>query len=307
MTAKMTPALQITDEKLVSCTIDENEFPAYDNTANYAASTDETPVKVIADHVIYESLQADNQGNDPTDEENQGVWWTKLTSSNRWAPFDSYIQNQASAEEAATWVIEPGANVTAIALFNLNAFSVTIEVSDPIDGVVYDETFSLVDNTGVVDAYSYFFSPIVTLSEFCVSGLPPYASAQITITVSSPGGTAKVGQIAMGYAEVIGETLDEMPLTVNDYTRLNETFDGRTFPTIRGYARKSAPAITVDSFRVPYLERRIMQQRGVPTIWSFDTIDGEDRLLYFGYFENISFIYVNHKKSTLDLDLRSLV
>jgi hypothetical protein len=303
MTAKMIPVLPITDALLTSSTIaepDTGDGAAYVPETTYALAA-----TVSKNHVNYESVQAGNTGNDP--ETDDGTWWSKQLATNRWAVFDGYIQNQSTQADSATWVITPGAITNSVSLFNLTGESVTITVTDPIEGVVYDQTFLLVDNSAVIDAYTYFFSPIVTIDNLCITDLPPFGSAAISVTVTNTGGIAAVGQIAFGYAEVIGTTMDEVALGVNDFTRLNEDSFGRTFPVVRGYARTAIPAIAVDSFRVTYLERKLADQRGKPTVWAFDTRYGENQLAYLGFYNSYNFLYQYAEKSFLDLDIRSLV
>lgn len=303
MSAKMIPVLTITDAILTSSTIAEPD--AGDGAAWAAGTTYALAATVSKNHVNYESVQAGNLGNDP--ETDDGTWWTAGLATNRWGVFDGYLQNQTTQANSATWVITPGTVVNSVSFFNMAAAEVTIIVTDPTDGEVYNETFPLVDNDAVIDAYTYFLSPIVTKSNFCVTDIPPYAAAAISITVTETGGTVSVGQISLGYYETLGETIDEVPLGIDDYTRLNEDAFGRTSPAIRGYARTAAASISVDASRVPYLERLLAGQRGTPTVWAFDTQFSDSELVYIGYYENYSFEYQYASKNILDLEIRSLV
>lgn len=300
MTAKMIPVLTVTDAILTSSTVPEDDHPVWAIGTAYALGA-----KVIKAHVIYESVQAANTGHDPVTDDL--TWWVPLLATNRWSVFDGYIQNQAAQAESAAWVITPGQIVNSVSLFNVTAASVEITVTDPTDGVVYSKIIDMTDNSAVFDAYSYFFSPIITRDVLCVTDLPPYGSAEISVTVSSPTATAAVGQISFGYAELYGATLNEVSLGIDDYTRLNEDDFGRTSPVIRGYARTAAPAIAVDTSRVTYLERRLADQRGTPTVWAFDTKNGENELAYLGFFKSFNFLYQYADKTILDLEIRSLV
>ncbi|WP_411975917.1 hypothetical protein [Sulfitobacter faviae] len=305
MSAKLIPVVPVTDATLTDSNIPEDDFAAWDSGTTYDASTDETPVKVIKGHKIWESVQGTNLDNDP--EADDGTWWTDLGATNRWSAFDGYIQNQASRAGSAEWVVTPGQLTSAVSLFNVLGDSVDIVVDDPTEGVVYDETHSLTDNSNVFDGWSYFFAPIVTKDTICITDLPPYASASITVTVNNATGNAAVGQLAFGFAETIGETINEVPLGIEDYTRLNEDAFGRTSPVIRGYARTATPAISVDTYRVTYLERLLADQRGIASVWAFDTARADNELAYLGYYRSMNFIYQYAAKTTLDLEIRSLV
>jgi len=298
MTAKMTPVIDVTDAILVSSTVPETDHPVWAVGTTYALAAN-----VIKGHKIWESVQAGNLGNDP--ETDDGTWWTEGLATNRWKVFDGYLQDQTSQATSAEWVLTPGQYFDTVAFLNINAAAVQIVIDDPAEGEVYNETYDLVDNSAVFDGWSYFFAPIIQRSNFCVSDLPPYQSATMTITFT--GTTVFVGQIAMGLAEVLGFTSNQMPIGIEDYTRLNEDTFGRTSPVVRGYARTATPMVVVDRARVRYLERVVADQRGIPTIWSFDTPDGASDLVYLGFFRRFSMVYQYANKATFDLEIRSLV
>ena len=300
MTAKMTPIIAVTDALLTSSTVPETDHAAWDIGTTYALAAN-----VIKGHKIWESVQASNLGSDP--ETDDGTWWTEGLATNQWKPFDGYIQDQATQANSMNWVFTPGSLVTAVALFNMDAASVAIVQNDPTAGEVYNETIDLTDNTGVFDGFSYFFSPVITRNNLSITELLPYPAATLSVTLTNTGGTAKVGQIAFGLYEVLGIVADQMPLGIEDYTRLNEDAFGRTSPAIRGYSRTASPMIFVDTDRIRYLERIVAAQRGLPTVWSFDTAAGADDLVYIGYFTRFSMIYQYAKKATFDLEIRSLV
>lgn len=300
MSAKMTPVITVTDALLTSSTVPENDHPAWSGGTTYALDDN-----VIKNHKIWISTQGSNLNNDP--ETDDGTWWSEGLATNRWKVFDGYLQDQASQATSMNWVFEPGENVTCVALFNLDAESVTITQTDPTEGVVYDETIDLTETSAVFDGWSYFFGPIMTRNNLCLTDLAPYPNADLSITVTNTGGTAKVGQIVFGYYLDLGFTANQMPIGIDDYTRLNEDEFGRTSPAIRGYARTASPLIIVDTSRIRYLERVVAAQRGLSTIWSFDTADGENDLVYLGYFRRFSMVYQYATKATFDLEIRSLV
>ena len=300
MTAKMIPIVAVTDAILTSSTVPETDYSAWSSGTTYALDA-----YVIKGHKIWISTQGSNLNHDP--ETDDGTWWSEGLATNQWKPFDGYLQDQASQAEAMTWTFTPAQIVSGIALFNMDAQSVTITQTDPADGVVYNQTIDLTEASSVFDAWSYFFSPIVTRSNLCLTDLAPYASAVLSVTITNTGGTAKIGQIAFGLVAEIGETTDQVPIGIDDYTRLNEDTFGRTSPVVRGYARTASPIISVDTSRVRYLERIIAAQRGIPTVWAFDTRNAENDLAYIGYFRRFSMIYQFASTTTFDLEIRSLV
>jgi len=300
MTAKMIPVVTMTDAILTSSTIAENDHPVWSSGTTYALNDN-----VIKGHKIWIATQGSNLNHDP--ETDDGTWWSEGLATNRWKAFDGYIQDQASQATSMAWEITAGENITAVSFFNLDAQSVTITQTDPTEGVVYNETIDLTETTAVFDGWSYFFGPIVTRNNLCLTDLPPYSASVLDITVTNTGGTAKLGQLAIGYAEELGTTANQVPLGIEDYTRLNEDEFGRTSPTVRGYARTASPMIMVDTARIRYLERIVAAQRGLPTVWTFDTRYADNDLVYIGYFRRFSMVYQYATKATFDLEIRSLV
>jgi hypothetical protein len=300
MTAKMIPVVTMTDALLTSSTIAENDHPVWSSGTTYALNDN-----VIKGHKIWIATQGSNLNHDP--ETDDGAWWSEGLATNRWKVFDGYIQDQASQATSMAWEITPAQNITAVSFFNLDADSVTVTQTDPTAGVVYDETIDLTETSAVFDGWSYFFGAIVTRSNLCLTDLLPYPAAVLDITVTNTGGTAKLGQLAIGYYEELGITSDQVPIGIDDYTRLNEDEFGRTSPAIRGYARTASPMIMVDTPRIRYLERIVAAQRGLPTVWAFDTRHADNDLVYIGYFRRFSMVYQFASKATFDLEIRSLV
>jgi hypothetical protein len=73
-----------------------------------------------------------------------------------------------------------------------------VEDALTFDQRVYSHTVMMQDESGVIDALTYFFSEIVELSEFVLTDLPPYSSALVTVSLDRDAGNVSVGQIVMG-------------------------------------------------------------------------------------------------------------
>jgi hypothetical protein len=200
-----------------SIPIDETVFTATNATESVALWNVGTSYAVHAEarsdttHRIYRSLLAANIGNDPVvdvdPETGLGTWWQDIGPTNGWAMFDPVNLTQTAMAEAIEVTLEPTSLINAIALFNLEAASVTVIITDPGAGEVYNETFELISTNNVGDDfYAWCFEPIIRKTDLHVENLPAYIGAQMDIVIDSPGGTARCGNCVAGAQRKLGET-----------------------------------------------------------------------------------------------------
>lgn len=279
---KMIPPVLVTDAILQSSTIDEDDHPAWDVGTTYASGA-----RVIADHKIYLSNADGNLGNDPRTDTAQ-THWTPQKATNRWKPFDTYLADQASQAESAEWVFEFGEVIDSLALFNLNAATVQVVVTDPVSGVVYDQQFEMDDNRGIVDLYDYFFAPFVRSDSLSIVELPPYGSAEISLTLSDPGGEVRLGQAVFGQAEVLGTAQEDLLFPYESFTRKEPDGFGR----VSVVPRDSLDVLNVE-FVTPrevdtYTKGRLKARGDTPTVYLVDTQSGPGWHMVYGYVQSVT-------------------
>ncbi len=124
--------------------------------------------------------------------------------------------------------LAPGLN-DSIALLNMEATSVSLVVTDQVEGEVYNETINLISDRAVIDWFSYFFEDIGSLTTDIVRlNMPLYTSASLTMTISYPGGTAKIGGIIIGKKKYLGTTRIPPASAFTDYSKKNADDDAIT-------------------------------------------------------------------------------
>lgn len=201
----------ITPDMLVSSNVPEDEHPAWSGAATYG---DED--RVIRDHGIWESVQAGNTGHDPL-LDLASEWWVRISATNRWRAFDGGLVDPVTNPDSISYTLTLGRTTDAIALFSIDAASVQVIVTDPIDGVIYDQTFGLIDTVPIHDAWSYFFGPIDYSPDLVVRSIPIWSGAEVEIIVSG-GAVTSVGEIIIGVDHRIGETLVDTSIGLEDYS-----------------------------------------------------------------------------------------
>ncbi len=204
--------LPVTPAVLAMTNVPEDDAPLWDIATAYAVED-----QVIYEHRVYEALiahtgQQPNLVNDPPT-------WLDLGATNRYRAFDQAIEQQATNPGSLEYLLEPGVLVNAVAIFNADGSTAQVRVTDAIDGVVYDRTEPLVDDTLVIDWWAYFFEPIIARKDIAFIDLPQYAGVELEVIIDAGMGVAGVGEIVVGTQRRIGETnygtsvgIDEKPL-----------------------------------------------------------------------------------------------
>ena len=153
---KVIKSIETTDAILTYSNILENEHPLWVSGKTYSIET-----KVIYNHRIYNRIVS---GAGTTTPDLDLVNWLDLGATNKYRMFDNIISSVSSRTGGIQFTLTPNKVVNSIALLNVNATTVRVVMTDPIDGVVYDQTKELRSAREVTDYFSYFFAPLATLS-----------------------------------------------------------------------------------------------------------------------------------------------
>ena len=299
----------VNDTTLTSSTVAE---PSGDDPDVYDAANDFALGDFVfvgaGYHLIYVCTQAHTAaGGAQSPTASNSEYWTVQQSTNRWKVFDEYIGDPATKADNAAWVINMADVVNAVALFGLSAATVQVVMLDTGGVERYNRTIALDDNTGVVDWFSYWFSPTVRRTDLVLTDMPPYADATITITVTDTGNTVSVGQIVVGLFESFGETVDEVDLGIEDFSRVVADPFGRRSITERDYAPTMALSFAVDTSRLGYIRTRLAGRRAKPTVFAVDTQYLENEYVVYGFFPAMQPLARYAAVSEIRIELEGLV
>lgn len=151
-------------------------------------------------HRIYQSLQAANTNKNPL---TQPLWWIDIGPTNQYAMFDTQRGTSSYASGSIVAQITPGVRVSAIALLNIVADTVRVQMT--AGGVtIYDNTVSLITRSGVVNAYTYFFNAFFVQNNTVLFDLPANSNALITVTALRASGNVSIGACCIGTAINLG-------------------------------------------------------------------------------------------------------
>lgn len=300
----------ITDAMLVSSTVPETDYAAWDGGVSYPIG--QRCIRT-ATHKVYECLVV-NSGNIPENNlTGTTPKWLEVSATNRWKAFDSKLTDQTSQASSITYVIEPGI-IQALALFNLDATSVTIAMTYTINGVPNTEVYSysgdLLSTSNVIDGYSYFFKPIVFKTELAFLDLPPYAG-RITITINNSNSAAKVGEIVVGQLQSLGLTNYNPSISIIDYSRKDADAFGNFTVLKRAYSSRMSCDMWLPSQLVDELKRMLVLYRATPVVWIGAEDPETDTSLYasmmvYGFYKSFNIVIKNDNSSGCTLEIEGL-
>lgn len=244
-----------------------------------------------------------NYGRDPTLAANRaGVtpFWRDVGATNRYKMFDASSSSQTENAETITVTVKAG-RAAALALINIDANSAHVTVTS--GGVVkYDKEIDLkVKN--VSGLWSYFFAPIIRKTDAVLMDLPPYGDAEITVTLSKPGGVARCGGLVVGMPRTLGEMLDEPEIRILDYSRKTTDSYGETTLTKGKNAKRVSCQLFVENELIDETRRLLSTYTGTALVWV-----GDERFsstILFGFYQDLRAV-IRTGGSFCNLDIEGL-
>lgn len=236
---------------------------------------------------------------------NDGVNWVKLGPTNRWGMFDKKLSTKTTNPEMIEFTVTAAGRIGGIALFGVEGAYLELTEIDPIEGEVFDETFTLVSQDNVNDIYDYFFAPILRQPNFYFDQLPLYSGASIRVRIFNPGGTAECSNAVIGVPNDLGATewgielgnIDYSKATANQFGEIDDLQPGINRPTVTARAELD-PALIDEVVRI------LNERRGKASV--YQVTDRFSSALIFGFARDRRITDPNGAYSILAVDLESL-
>lgn len=238
-------------------------------------------------HRVYEVVVAST-----TDDPEVGVLldppsWVNVAPTNKFAMFDN-VNSTDSESTGGTDIIveiETGVITNSVAGFAITgASSINVTMTDPTDGVVYDNDVPMINNNDVDSWWSYFFSPIINITEFVLLDLPVYPLATIKITISGSG-DIEVGNIVVGNQLVLGISNYGTSVQLLDFSRKEKDDFGNVVVTEGRNSKLVNYDVTIQKTKVGYVFNQLSQLTTIPSVW-VGTEQSDDATLVFGYYRD---------------------
>ena len=276
---KVIKSIETTDAILTYSNILEDEHPFWGDDTSYNALD-----RVIYEHKIYERIIA---GTTPTPPNLDQSNWLDLGATNKYRMFDNIISSVSSRTGGIQFTLTPNQVVNGIALLNVNASTVRVVMNDPVDGVVYDQTRELRSSSEVTDYFSYFFAPLVSLTDLNTAiflDLPTRPTATITVYIISGSGLVEVGEVVYGIQSLVGRTNYGTSFGIKSFSRKETDEFGKVTVVKRKNSKYSEYDIDIDNTNLSFVLRLFQDIDSVPCVFIGNS--DMDVLIVFGFYND---------------------
>jgi len=210
---RIVPPQEITETVLQSTNV-VNDY------SDWTAGTYNLGDRVVYNNQVYEVV-ADPSTTDQPDvgAAKAAPTWFVVGWSNQWRMFKEGQDSQTTATGDIDVTLQWPSSITTLAVLGVMGASVTLTVTDSVDGVVYSETVDLVD-TSVMNWWEWYFLEYELDQVALFDGIPPYAGAdvRIQITGASPSDNVAAGRVVAGIERDIGLTQYGTSVDLIDYS-----------------------------------------------------------------------------------------
>jgi hypothetical protein len=231
--------------------------------------------------------------------------WLDLGAINRFKMFDEIISTETVNPLTIDVDITPGTIVNGAAFFGLSGNSITLTITDPLEGEVYTQTRSLQDNTLIVGWYPYFFEDIAFLSDMVFLDLPSYGSATINALIDGGAGDAKCGEVVIGKQRNLGVTNFGTSVSIIDYSVKNTDEFGNTIITTRAFSKRADYDVTINTNAVSSVQKALADIRTTPTVFVGD--ENRPETVVYGFYRQFNIVLSTPSISDCSLEVEGLV
>jgi len=228
--------------------------------------------------------------------------WDRVGKVNRFACFDGIVGNPTTGTGLDVTIAPDGTVTNGLAIFNATGGTVQVTVTDPTDGVVYDRTVSLTDNTDVGSWYDWYFAPIIAAPDFALIDLPLYAAASIRVRIT---GAFSLGELALGRVIELGTTAYGTQVGILDFSRKERDTFGNAILIKRAFANLVAYSAKVMTSRVGYVRRVLSERRATPTV--FIGSQNSPETIVYGYYRDLTVTLAGPGSSDCSIEVEGLV
>lgn len=292
------------DSELTSTNVTEADYTEWATgqsitTGDYRQVTDDTV------HKVYQAVQNHtSSAGDKPNEDTDNSHWVEISPTNRWAMFHPVAQHQTTRTGNIDVTFDVNQLTDALSFINIDGDSVQVIVTDTTDGEVYNETYTLVDNEGVNNWYSYYFEPISRKRDFVLVDIPLYSTTYFRVIITSGSGDAKCGIVIPGLKKYMGASQYGASFGIVDYSVKSVDDFGNATLTQRAYSRTMKVDLTLDKTTVDDIYNTLSDYRSTPLVWMAS--DEYNASIVYGYYRDFDVTVQYHSHSMCSLEVEGL-
>ena len=295
---KIVRPVAVTDAVLVSSTIPETDYAEWNALTAY---TDEQRVIVASVHRIYEAVGS-STGSNPTAVGT--TKWVMVGATNKWRAFDNSIGQQSNAWSSISMTLNLNERFDTVAMFNIDAATVRVQISTPLDGSVWDVTYSLVEPLGVKDWWTYFYEPVRFRKDFYLGGLTPFSNSTVILTLDYIGYTVYCGEVVLGLSRELGFVQYGASVGIKDYS-IKQVDDWGNYTVLeRAYAKRADFTVWVDNIITSETAALLSLYRATPIVYVGSDLTDYSATIVYGFYKdfNVEIAYPSYSVCTLTVE-----
>lgn len=303
---KIMEPIAITDALLISSDVPEDDAAAWSAAVDYA-----TDAEVISTttHRVYRAVQASGPGNggavDPTTD-TDAVYWTDFGATNRWRCFDDRLNTQSSRAGSIQIELALSNLSDGLAFFNMEVDSIRVQVfnADSPAIKVYDQTFTMIDNSERVSWFRWFYAPIErrrrivpTLSLIGRDGF------MLRVTATRTGGTAKIGMILLCRTYDLGTVTAGTGVSFADFSGKDRDPFGNPVIAERPWVDKVSYTFMASTQQIQRIRSRIAANRVRPAVYVMDALTDQYGTTAYGIVDRFDAPDLGFNKTFCQLEI----
>ena len=297
------PPLDITEDVLVTTNVPDSGYPAWVNTKTYSKGD---KVYLLADNSVYESLQDNNVGNNPS--EPNSTHWLFMRLDNRWAAFDVSVSTMSARPGNINYLFKPGTAITSVSVLNIYAATdVTITMYDGLKSegdIVYQKTVAIDDIQQTSGWWEFFYGQKHAPTQVILTDLPSYVNCQIDISING-GDELAIGGIVLGRPVSFGMGVKlGARVGILDYSRKETNQFGDVTLIQRAFAKRASFDMMVRKNEVDPLQQFLAAIRATPVLWIGTT--EYEALTLIGYYKTFEILISYPEYSLVEFQLEGL-
>jgi hypothetical protein len=304
----LTRPFTIDDAALVVSNVAETDYAAWLVGTTYALG-DRVIVIDTDVHNVYESVQAGNTGHDPQDDvqgdpNNPPEWWILVSKTNRWKMFDNSNSSQTQNTDSIEVELDITSRPNAVFFGNVEATEIQVIQEDSLGNEVFNQTFSMIENTGSPSYYSWFLSQLRRKVDLFVTGLQPYAGGKVYAVITNTGSTAKCGTMIVGFAENVGFTQLGASVGISDFSVKRQNDFGDFEILERAFNKKGEFNIFVDNAAIDRLQNNLASVRATAILYVGSTAYASTFI--YGFYRDFNIVIQYPEHSLVNIQVEGL-
>lgn len=257
---KVIKSITTTDDILTFSNIDEDEYPMWVSGQAYVTSN-----RVIYKHKIYEAIVNVTSTTPPDLDQAK---WLVIDDTNRYRMFNNVVSDKSSRMGGIHFTLTPNQVVTGLSLIGVSATFVRVVVTDPVLGVIFDETKTLMDISNIVSYFDYFYEPLSS-SQTSVAflNLPTAPTGYIDVYIDSGANEVEVAEVIYGKYTLVGKTNYGTAIGIKSFSRKETDEFGNVTVVKRRNSKYCDYDVDIENIRLSAVQKFFSDIDSVPCLF----------------------------------------